>query len=431
MSTLRKIFSRIGKIYNSFMIGLGILLYYSAIIVVSLFVTIFVHDHVKSFIYNEKFLEFIIYFVFMSVIGGIIAITIYNPFYSLWEKTGIYKLKDIITNTRHPLSPHFDKLFGEDAIRHLIKNETFHEYIFKDGTKSTFIKVSESGNWICILGQYLPTDFICGHRKSHLEVYTIDDATIDLSLKGRTMPSKAQKELDTFFEEQKGRINRGSIGSKELFEKVLSESNISITKADLSKIRYSFEKALASRPNAHYSAKKRYKPILQHGRPNSEIFERPLSENEISKTAGAVKKGQVKLEYYMYLNKYKDELCICNAIELLKALPVQKTTDGLDFIFDLLNDIDKVYFFMAVEFLLTLPDSLVEEKIEEHAKKAYEKQDVQRLGGIMYLAREKGYEIRYIQKVKEEQKDIPSIPGFEFNEAHFYGSKEPKPLTRV
>ena len=100
---------------------------------------------------------------------------------------------------------------------------------------------------------------------------------------------------------------------------------------------------------------------------------------------------------------YKTDQSVCNAIELLKLLRYPQNLEGCDFLLDCLRDVDEPCFFMAADLLKTYPHKLLEEKIEEYAAKAHENGDVEKFGGLLYLAKELDYEIKYVEKMKEKE----------------------------
>ena len=56
---------------------------------------------------------------------------------------------------------------------------------------------------------------------------------------------------------------------------------------------------------------------------------------------------------------------------------------------------------MAVEILKSYPKTVREERIEYYAKLAHENGDVEKFGGLLYLAKELKYEIKYVDKMKK------------------------------
>ena len=117
----------------------------------------------------------------------------------------------------------------------------------------------------------------------------------------------------------------------------------------------------------------------------------------------AVKSGKVKLSRFLDFGLYKTDQSVCNCIELLEQLRYPRNLEGCDFLFECLRDVDEPYFFMAAELLKTYPRKLREEKIEEYAAKAHESGNVEKFAGVLYLAKELDYEIKYVEKMKEKE----------------------------
>ena len=91
------------------------------------------------------------------------------------------------------------------------------------------------------------------------------------------------------------------------------------------------------------------------------------------------------------------------SVELLKKIGQPKNLEGCDFLFDCLGNIDEPYFYMAVGLLKTYPRRMREEKMEEYAKASHESGDVEKFGGLLYLAKELKYNIKYVEKMKAEE----------------------------
>lgn len=58
---------------------------------------------------------------------------------------------------------------------------------------------------------------------------------------------------------------------------------------------------------------------------------------------------------------------------------------------------------MAVNLLKTYPRRMREDKIEEYARIAHENGDVEKFGGLLYLAKELEYDVKYVDKMKAEK----------------------------
>ena len=349
----------------------------------------------------------------------LLPITLFGPFYyyqiiSDEEKKSAKKIE-------YGQLPHFDKIFGKNHVAKVLKDEIFHYYVDKSGKKCKHIKVSYSDNWICILGGYMPIDLILGYNKYSNKIYTIDGGEIQL-------PEKARKpairdSIEAFFKERGLYYNTAPKKAGSKLEQAISGSKSELSKADWGRVRYLWEKAMASSGSGYLNGSNgrdhKYTPFSKTDGVNTTIFEQVLSDGEIRKTVSAIKKLQVPLSRFLDFNKYKNEFCVCNGIELLEELKYPRNEEGIDFLFDCLRDIDEAYFFPAVELLKTYPHDKCKLKIEEYAKVAYESRDALRLAALLFLAKELSYEIEYVKKAKAESE---TIPGFEVDSEDIYGS---------
>ena len=302
--------------------------------------------------------------------------------------------------------PHFGKMFGTLQVRENLKNDTFHPYVFKDGKKASYVYVNSTDKWVRILEGYLPVDLICGYSKNNNELYTVDGVTIKLPLAARGI--WVYKELDKFFKERGAYHETMPQGAlKEYWDTLCSchRNEDGLSRADWSKLRYLWEKNILDN-SSNYGDKiavRNYMPVLDDGNINTEIFKRVLSKKEINKTYEAIKREQIKFSEYLDFKRYINEFSVCNGIELLKIMGQPKNLEGIDFLFDCLSDVDEAYFLMSVDLLKKFPRADREKKIEENARLAFEKGDVVKLAGVLYLAKELDYESEYIKQLKKKQ----------------------------
>lgn len=89
---------------------------------------------------------------------------------------------------------------------------------------------------------------------------------------------------------------------------------------------------------------------------------------------------------------------------------------GLDFLFDCLSDVDEAYFMPAAGVLSEVPVSALGPLMEKRSREAYLRCDVMRLAGIMYLAKETGYEIQFVKNLKEHLAGLEPAPVTEVDE---------------
>ena len=299
--------------------------------------------------------------------------------------------------------PHFGELFGYYKAKELLSEETFHLYTYENGKKAHFLRVSDSGKWFSILGGHLPVDLICGYNKRKAELYTVDGVIIKL-------PAVAElyiirRELEKFFKERGDYFREMPQGARDEFRDSYRKRDSAFAIDDWGTIRYQWEKELL-RDSQKYPdkiAKSNFSVISDDGSISTDIFERVLSDNEVEKTVDAVKKDHVDIKEYLRFDDYQNEYSVCNAVELLKKIGQPRNLEGCDFLFDCLGNIDEPYFYMAVDLLKAYPRRMREEKMEEYARIAHENGDVEKFGGLLYLAKELKYDIKYVEKMKAEE----------------------------
>ena len=310
--------------------------------------------------------------------------------------------------------PHFRDMYKRKQFEDIISDMSFHPYKNKWGKEIPYIKMSDDDKWVRILGSIYPVDLIVGYNKKENELYAIDGTVIKLPVRGR-LPFLSES-IEKFFEDRGDYYTELPKKSNARFKAALGRPLDELSKADWGKVRYQWEK---------YNAGEAV--ITGDGR---DIFERVLTEAEVNKYARAIRQGKVKLTDYMCFKGYENEYSVCNGIRLLKVVDSHLKHNGLDFLFDCLNDVDEAYFQMAVDALKTYPKDKVKAKLEENAKKAFEKGNVQGLGGLLYLAKTLGYEIQYVRDLKKAQAEAEEslknsqVPSFEVDEAAMFGSGE-------
>ncbi|WP_026526658.1 hypothetical protein [Butyrivibrio sp. VCD2006] len=386
-----------------------------------------------------------------SEIAGMVSIFLYIPAFTLLflylidergpfgeklerlsEKIGALKESAKKTSKRYNVMPHFGKMFKLSQIIDILRNEEFVPH--SSCKKHKAVKVSKSDKWVCILGGYLPIDLICGYNKDENEIYAIDGTIIKLPLMAK-LPDISNS-IEAFFEERGEYFKTMPVNADAEFKTALRRPADELSRADWGRVRYLWEKYIASNKTKDSSdtSKQKYAPVSKSGAPNADFFERVLSDAEIAKTASAVRNGKIALSHYMDFDDYKNEFSVCNGIKLLEDLKQPNNfLQSADFLFDCLRDVDEAYFHMAVDFLKKCPKESVEEEIEKHVKIAYEDYDVMKMGGLLYLAKQINYEIDYVKKIKEAQ-SAPlkegtgdtevTVPGFDFDEVAAFGDEE-------
>ncbi|WP_022770921.1 hypothetical protein [Butyrivibrio sp. NC2007] len=282
--------------------------------------------------------------------------------------------------------PHFGKMFGSLWLKELLRDEVFHRYTYQSGKEARFLKVSESGKWISFWGGYLPIDLIIGYNKRKAELYTVDGNTILLPFIAHS--TIFSRELENFFKEKGEYYTAVPEHAWLEFAGTNGAIDEALAKKDWGAFRYLWEKNLLNKHKKKAGS-------------STDIYERVLSDKEINRIVRDVKAGNEDLLTYLNFDRYKNDQSVCNGVELLRLLGYPKNVEGVDFLFDCLGDVDEPYFFMAVEVLKIYPKKVREERIEYYAKLAHENGDVEKFGGLLYLAKELKYEIKYVDKMKK------------------------------
>ncbi len=319
--------------------------------------------------------------------------------------------------------PFYNDLLDKKQVKYLLKGIKFNNYKYRSGEESDYIQISDDEKWINIGGSILPLDFICGYNKHSNVMYAIDSATL-------VLPKEAGKpnisdQIEKFFEDRGGYYKSLPPIGRYSLRGILEKNKTELKKADWGRIRYLWEKECA---NSYRGKQRRFKT-------NTTIFERVLSTKELLSIIKIVENTPQRINDYLVFSKYKNEYCVCDCVEILRRLKYPENSEGLDFLFECLRDVDEAYFLYAINVLKMFPKDMLEEKIEENAKAAYESGNVQKLAGVMYLAKEVGYDIEFVRQLKGEP-NLENIPGvtvteaenavkkFEVNEDVFYGSGE-------
>ncbi|WP_026671062.1 hypothetical protein [Butyrivibrio sp. AE3006] len=329
--------------------------------------------------------------------------------------------------------PHFGDMLNKRQVMKIIRKASFHKYYTRDGKLLDHVKISDDDKWVCILGGYMPVDLICGYNPEKNELYSIDGGVIRLPR--RAKKESIQAELNSFFEARGICYTSMPKKANSRFNLFLNVPKSEIDKADFSRVRYQWEKATAAKVEKHSTEK--YKPVSKKGRIRNDFFERVLSDKDVMATAKAVKQKKVELSHYLDFDAYKSEFSICNGVTLLEQLEYPANKEGIDFLFRCLGDVDEAYFGPAVDVLQDFPKSVLQEKLEEEAQRAYENVDVLGLAGLIYFAKQIGYEIKYIEELKSAQNAVKFDPTkahvantdvtkFDFDEIAAYGTSAAK-----
>ena len=383
-----------------------------------------------AFLFNSEIVGMVSIFAFIPMFTLLFLYLIDDkgPFGDFIEKKVSEKIDEVSGKKVHGYGrmPYFGTMFRFPDAMAYIKKEKFVPFINQHGKINNNLKISDDDKWVCICGGYLPIDLICGYNKEKNEIYAIDGTTIKLPF--RVKLNKMGDDIEEFFAERGTYFTEMPENADEEFDAALKRPSYELSRADWGKVRYLWEKLIASNSKnreKNKAATAKYVPVSDRGNLNKEIFGRVLTDAELERAAGAVRGQRVALSRYMNFKDYKNEYSVCNGIRLLKSLKSPMNFEGIDFLFDCLNDVDEAYFQMAVDLLKTFPEELVAKELEKHAKLAYERYDVMKLGGLLYMAKAISYDIEYIKKLKESADEkAKMVPGFDFDDEEMFGDDE-------
>ena len=378
--------------------------------------------------------------VFLGILGGSVflyfALCSFDP---LFKEEKEEEIDNSVVESSLGRLPHFGKKLDQDKVEDIIGGLKFSPYVTKNGKKLKNLAISEDEKWIRIMGGYLPVDLICGYNARDGLIYAIDGKSISLpySYKYRD----AHSDIEQFFEDRGIWYKTMPNHAENRFLAARDNEETKLDKENFGKVRYLWEKAIAN-DNSGYSKKDKkakYRVVSRSEEGGNVFFERVLSNDDIRKTGLAVLSGKIELANYLRFEDYSNEYSVCNCVELLKYINYPKNAEGIDFLFNCLGDVDEAYFTYAVEVLQIYPEKLLQEKIEENVRLAFEKGDVVHLAGVMYLAGDMEYEIEYIKELKKAKESRQAaegaavagvvtgsagIPEFDFDEALAFGSEE-------
>lgn len=313
--------------------------------------------------------------------------------------------------------PHLDKYIELKERIKVISSMKFRPYKHRLEGKVRFIKVSEDDKWVKILGKYFPLDLICGYNNETNELFFIDGYVAKLP--ARAMNSNINKCIEDFFDERGYTYDNLPAGSKKRFDKLVGDRIDQFECIDWSGLRHEWEMATANyieQRKANKNIDDRYKPVLRSGKLNRDFLRRALSEKEIKLTAEVFKGTLFSISELTCFADYQNEYSVCNGVYILGELKYPANKKGLDFLFECLSDVDEAYFMPAVGVLSEVPLTVLAPLMEKKSQEAYLRCDVMRFAGIMYLAKETGYEIQFVKKLKENLAGSEPVPMTELDE---------------
>jgi hypothetical protein len=296
---------------------------------------------------------------------------------------------------------YFEKELEKNKNIRELKKMTFLPYVFANGEKARYIKLSEDEKWVKIHGKYYPLDLISRYDPKENSIYAIDSTAVELPFYVKYL--SISKELTAFFKERGSQDSVSPYISKAYFEGELKRSKGKLKNMDWAELRYKWEESMAGfdhRYNRSNANQLMFRPLTEEGEVNRQFMETVLSEEEIQSVVKAIRKGKIDISEYTDFVAYKNEFVVCNGVMLMKFLKYPDNRRGIDFLFECLNDVDEAYFKPAVEILSKLPRKELEGRIEERVAKAHQSGDAMRLAGLLYLAREMKYKIKYVQDLK-------------------------------
>lgn len=311
-----------------------------------------------------------------------------------------------IKERKHPI-PHFGSMFTRSQIVENLRHERFTSYIDANGNDSLFVKVSESDKWLQILGKYIPIDLVFGYNKKDNVLYTIDGHKIKLPFIAKA--AFISDYIESFFAERGMYYKEAPSYTVRDYKTVIKKHGADITTADWGRVRYQWEKSIARGAHPKTGSKSsKFKASDSHGEVNPEVFERVLADSELQTLYHAVLCNNVHLSDITDFAAYKNEFCVCNTVKILQLLKYPKNSGGMEFLFTCLCDPDEAYFSMAADVLSGFPKNTLEKELEERAQLYHESEDALKLAGILFLAKEIGYEIKYVESIKDRINEVPS-----------------------
>ncbi|WP_408072365.1 hypothetical protein [Butyrivibrio sp. JL13D10] len=315
------------------------------------------------------------------------------------------------------ITPHLDKYIGLKERIKVISGMKFRPYKHRLEGKVRFLKVSEDDKWVKILGKYFPLDLICGYNNETNQLFFIDGYVVKLPAKA--MDSNINRCIEDFFNERGYTYNNLPSGARKRFDKLVGDRIDQFECIDWSGLRHEWEVATANyveQRKANKNSNDRYRPVSHSGKLNRDFLSRALSERELKLTAEIFKGTMFSLSELTCFSAYQNEYSVCNGVYILGELKYPANKKGLDFLFDCLSDVDEAYFMPAAGVLSEVPLTVLAPIMEKKSQEAYLKCDVMRLAGIMYLAKETGYEIQFVKNLKEQLAGSASVPMTEIDE---------------
>ncbi len=322
-------------------------------------------------------------------------------------------LKAFINNVE--TVPYWGNKFGRDACIKLLSEDKFKPYVNKRGEKIRELTVSESGRWFCIRGQYYPTYLVYDYNRASSEITMIDGTQIDSG--DWKYDIKVIEALDEYLNVDRNlrldnayhvQITTGDCARA--FKRIYQGTDEDLATCDWDELRYRWEKELTEIEIANLNrmnSREHATALKNKSVADETIHTRVMMDEEIREISNAIDHGVIKdISQWFSTTAFKDDMCICNGVKLLKNLGYPTNKVGTQFLFDCLRDIQKPYFEDAVITLEKYPVDELIPIIESHVETAHATEDVLWGAGLIYLSKRIGYEISL---AKQETEAVPMV----------------------
>jgi hypothetical protein len=351
-------------------------------------------------------LLFVVIMTFFALVGSSSKDAV--SFLAIGGFAAFKRYKDRITNFLKNVDtvPYWGNKFGRDICIRLLSEDKFRPYVNKKGQKVRGFSVSESGRWFCINGQYYPTYLVYDYNRSSSEITMIDGTQIDSGdWKFDYQITQALNEyLGTDRNLRLDDASHDMITTSDCtraFKRILQGNYEDLATSDWDEFRYRWEKELSEIKVANLNrmnARDHAKALRDKSIAGEALHTRVLMDEEINVIAHAIRNDEIKdISDWFKLNAFKDDMCVCNGVSLLKDLGYPTSKVGTLFLFDCLRDIQKPYFEDAVITLEKFPIDELVPIIESHVETAHATGDVLWGAGLLYLSKRIGYTISLAQ----------------------------------
>ena len=314
--------------------------------------------------------------------------------------------------------PYWGRKFGFKQTIKLLAEDKFHPYVFRNGKVCHKLKVSESGRWFMVAGRFYPIHLVKEFIRRDNDIMMIDGTLLsEQNWLGNWQVVEALEEIfadkGVYSDTVDDNVTRRDC--KTAFARVWGDDYKALGRADWDEVRYSLEKELKEIQAGHANSKakkKHMRDIIVPDKARSTMYSRVLTDDEIQAVSAAVKVGMIQnLSGWFEMRHFKNDLCVCNGVNLLKALGYPYNKVGEEFLFQCISDIEKPYFEDAVTALSQFPRERLIELIEKNVARASARQDVLFGAGLLYLAGRIDYEISLAKEKKAANDEAAAFTG--------------------